>query len=204
MAAKPKPPTTVTIQLPDACPPDFLDAAIAALPPEITKVIAVDFGVDRPTPAVVEQIEASLDHYRLCQPFSRITYMDAAGEHLGSMSSAAKGYSLNDKRWSNPSHYCQRGIIGIRIDPAWKLEIAMIPGEIFSPVPTPYVPPVIEPVEFIEATPVYAEQDPSEIYSDPVRVLPEESAPPASTELYTDTVRILPEELASLDTDPKP
>ena len=197
MAAKGKPSgTTAIIQKPDACPPDFLALAIDDLPSEIDKVIVVDFGVDHPTPAMVEQIEAALDHYSTCQPFSRITYLDAAGKPLGSMSSAAKGFSRNDKRWNDPKHYCQGGIVGLRVDPAWKMEIGMIPGELFSPVPTKYVPPLIEPVEFIEAAPVYAEQDPSELYSDPVRIIPEilESA-----EIYTDAIRILPEEMANKD-----
>ena len=60
----------------------------------------------------------------------------------------------------------------------------MIPGEITSPIPTKYAPPVVEPAVFIELPPVYAIQDPSELYTDPIR--------------------ILPEELANLDTPPKP
>lgn len=185
MAAKPKPTgTTAIIQLPDACPPEFLPEAVAALPPEITKVIAVDFGVAHPVPAMVEQIEEILEWYTVCQPFSRVTYMDATGHPIHAMSSAAKGYALNDKRWSSPSHYCQKGAVAFRrgCDPCDR--IGMIPGEITSPVPTKYVPPVIELVEFVESAPVYEIQDPSELYQDPIR--------------------ILPEELANLDTPPKP
>ena len=184
MAAKPKPITTAIIQLPDACPPEFLPEAVAALPPEITKIIAVDFGVDQPLPAMVEQIEEALEFYTICQPFSRIIYMDGAGNPIFVMSSAAKGYSLNDKRWSNPSHYCQKGTIAFRRQSEIPDTVGMIPGEITSPVPTPYVPPVIEPAVFVELPPVYAIQDPSELYTDPIR--------------------ILPEELVNLDTPPKP
>jgi len=185
MALKKQPAgTTAIIQLPDACPPEFLPDAVAALPPEITKVIAVDFGVAHPAPAMVEQIEEILEWYAVCQPFSRVTYVGAEGNPIYAMSSAAKGYTLNDKRWNNPRHYCQRGAIAFRRDSEPEDRIGMIPGEITSSVPTKYVPPVIEPAVFIELPPVYAIQDPSELYTDPVR--------------------ILPEEMANLDTTPKP
>ena len=184
MAAKTKPTTTAIIQLPGACRPDFLPDAVAALPPEITKIIAVDFGVEHPTPAMVEHIEGVLDHYPACQPFSRITYLDKDGNQLGCMSSAAKGYSLEDERWNDPRHYCQGGMIGLNRYDSRTEAIAMIPGEITSPVPTKYVPPIIEPVKFVEVAPVYAVQAPSELYTDPIR--------------------ILPEEMANLDTTPKP
>jgi len=184
MAAKTKPVTTAIIQLPDACPPEFPFQAMSEHPSEITKFILVDFGVAVPSPATIEQMEDILDFVPTCQPFSRITYLDGDGKPIGSMSSAAKGYSLNDRRWDDGRHYCQRGILAVRRMWAEGEARGMIPGEITSPIPTPYVPPVIEPAVFVELPPVYAIQDPSELYTDPIR--------------------ILPEELANLDTPPKP
>ena len=177
MALKKQPTgTTAIIQLPDACPPDYLSGETEKLPDGITKIIVVDLGVDLPSASIITQIEDALEDCAVCQPYSRITYLDGAGKAIGSMSSAAKGRSLNDKRWNNRRHYCQDGIVGLRIDPALKFEITMLPGEITSPVPTPYVPPVIEPAVFVELPPVYAIQDPSELYTDPIRILPEEMA----------------------------
>ena len=176
MAAKPKPITTAIIDRPDAAPPEFILDAIDALPDEITNVIVVDYGVAHPSPAIVEQMESMLEHRLSCQPFSRITYLDKDRKPLGAMSSAAKGYSVNDRRWHDHRHYCQRGIIGYSRQTAGKDGIGMIPGEITGPVPTPYVPPVIEPAVFVELPPVYAIQDPSELYTDPIRILPEELA----------------------------
>jgi len=186
MPAKPKPTasTTAIIDRPDPCPPEFVQAAIDALPAEITKVIVVDYGVKHPAPDLITQIEEMLETHSICQPFSRITYLDKDQNELGCMSSAAQGHVLGDRRRRNPQHYCQQGIVALVRHPGEITAWGMIPGYITSPVPTPYVPPVIEPVEYVQPEPVYAYQEPSDVYTDPIR--------------------ILPEDLANLDTQPNP
>ena len=67
MPAKPKPTasTTAIIDRPDPCPPDFVQAAIDALPAEITKVIVVDYGVKHPAPELITQIEEMLETHTI-------------------------------------------------------------------------------------------------------------------------------------------